>query len=272
MSEFKYLSDGRKVQIVGKLNNVEYIVQEIFVTAAGDEVPSGERFTTKSLHDAPVISYYKKEEERAKQSLERVKKEINGAHDRLRELEIKQAALKSVYSSAFKAVKDTNNADLQILFDFLEGNIKWVVELGYSLNEPIPFMDFITTREYNRFESVRLISLFGRSDGALNWRMSQYSDPSGSYWKECKFFKTHEEAVNCVQEIALFRLEEGKLTNEEIRLCIKLGIKLPYEKTAALIIERKAKQEQSTRAQAEKTNAEAHAKAEEYNKLLEALA
>lgn len=55
--EYKFLSDGRKVAVVGKINQTEYIVQEIFVTDSGDEIPSGEKFTAKSLHDKPVESY-----------------------------------------------------------------------------------------------------------------------------------------------------------------------------------------------------------------------
>ncbi|VGD33408.1 Uncharacterised protein [Klebsiella pneumoniae] len=56
--EIKYLSDGRKVVVVGQLNQTETIVQEVFVTEAGDELPGGERFVTKSLHDVPVESWY----------------------------------------------------------------------------------------------------------------------------------------------------------------------------------------------------------------------
>ncbi|HEI9857545.1 TPA: hypothetical protein SLO96_000850 [Proteus mirabilis] len=51
--ETKFLSDGRKVAVLGKLNTTESIVQEIFVTDSGVEIPSGENFTTKSLHDEP---------------------------------------------------------------------------------------------------------------------------------------------------------------------------------------------------------------------------
>ena len=55
----KYMSDGRKVVVIGQLNTVESIVQEIFVTEQGDEIPSGERFTTKDLHDTPEQNYEK---------------------------------------------------------------------------------------------------------------------------------------------------------------------------------------------------------------------
>lgn len=42
MSNMKYLADGRKVVVIGKINQTEHIVQEIFVTDSGDELPSGD--------------------------------------------------------------------------------------------------------------------------------------------------------------------------------------------------------------------------------------
>lgn len=53
MTDIKYTDDGKKVLVVGKLNAQQTIVQEIFVSA-GQEIPSGENFVVKSLHDAPA--------------------------------------------------------------------------------------------------------------------------------------------------------------------------------------------------------------------------
>ena len=53
----KYTTDGKKVAIVGKLNNTETIVQEIFVSENGSEIPAGENFVVKSLLDAPAKSW-----------------------------------------------------------------------------------------------------------------------------------------------------------------------------------------------------------------------
>ena len=55
----KYTSDGKKVAIVGKLNAQETIVQEVFVSGES-EIPSGENFIVKSLHDNPVVSWKEK--------------------------------------------------------------------------------------------------------------------------------------------------------------------------------------------------------------------
>ena len=55
----KYTSDGKKVVVVGALNSKETIVQEVFVQGE-TEIPSGENFVVKSLHNSPSISWKEK--------------------------------------------------------------------------------------------------------------------------------------------------------------------------------------------------------------------
>lgn len=68
------MSDGRKVVVIGQLNTVESIVQEIFVTEQGDEIPNWSTLhNKKDLHDKPVISYKKKEEIKLEETLAKLK-------------------------------------------------------------------------------------------------------------------------------------------------------------------------------------------------------
>ena len=57
--EIKFTTDGKKVIVIGSLNSQEKIVQEIFIVG-GSEIPSGEHFVVKSLHDAPAVSWKEK--------------------------------------------------------------------------------------------------------------------------------------------------------------------------------------------------------------------
>lgn len=57
MAEIKYTTCGKKVVVIGDLNQTEKIVQEIFVTNDGAEIPSGERFVVKAC----IEKYYGKE-------------------------------------------------------------------------------------------------------------------------------------------------------------------------------------------------------------------
>ena len=52
----KYTTDGRKVVVLGSLNSQEKIVQEVFIIN-GSEIPSGEHFVVKTLHDYPAVSW-----------------------------------------------------------------------------------------------------------------------------------------------------------------------------------------------------------------------
>jgi hypothetical protein len=87
MSNIKFTSDGKKVAIVGKLNSQETIVQEIFVQGES-EIPSGEHFVVKSLHDTPAVSWkeseLKKLEERYRTDKEKFESEIKDAEKKYR--------------------------------------------------------------------------------------------------------------------------------------------------------------------------------------------
>ena len=105
IQDCKYLSDGRKVVVVGVLNQTETIVQEVFVTKSGDEIPSGERFVVKSLHDAPVLSYKTKEEARLLKRIESEKKELAGIVVKQRAAKQKLETLRSILKCTTKLVE-----------------------------------------------------------------------------------------------------------------------------------------------------------------------
>ena len=58
-NNIKYTDDNKKVKVIGKLNNTDWIVQEIYIDGK-TEVPSGEQFVTKSLHEKPLQSWKEK--------------------------------------------------------------------------------------------------------------------------------------------------------------------------------------------------------------------
>lgn len=65
MENIKYTTDGKKVKVLGNLNSQEKIVQEIFIVNES-EIPSGEHFVVKTLHDAPAVSWKEKNLKRVK--------------------------------------------------------------------------------------------------------------------------------------------------------------------------------------------------------------
>jgi hypothetical protein len=224
--DIKYLSDGRKVAVVGKLNNIETIVQEIFVTKSGDEIPGGERFVTKSLHDEPVISYAEKEKKELETQVakwrrqsEDARRDYNQCYAKLQGI---QAALYS--ASQFKAALSKN--DLEVFTKFVTGTIEYLVIDSYSINPPVKLIDKIIDFESNSgrsYDAVRLLSVMGRSNGELGYNLHQYYDGSGSS-TEVYPFTDLADAIAHIKARALGKIEKGYLSLEDYEKCIAMGI------------------------------------------------
>ena len=194
--ESKFLSDGRKVTIIGQLNNTEWIVQEVFVTAQGDESPSGERFTTKSLHDSPVETYKDRQEKKLNESIRTLQNKETAVQESIKKLERERIAYEKTFKST-KALSDSllkqiDEGALNLLCDVMAGNVKYLVEdSGYGVYEPKLFLDAI--KSYDSYDiEIKLLSLFGRSNGSLVYKMNQYYDGSGGS-REVILIRTDEE-------------------------------------------------------------------------------
>jgi len=193
---YKYTTDGRKVVIVGNLNAAETIVQEVFVTTGGTEVPSGENFVVKSLHDAPVRSWKEDRIAELDAEYERRKAEMDGYRSKVSKAQ-KAAKLHAQALTAFAS--NAAKEQLSTVEDFVSGEIThFVLNTEYGAPRIRPFSDAITdVSEYDR-DSIRLLSLFGRTNGDMEWRLHQYSDASGGSSPVIPA-QGYEEAVSIVQ-------------------------------------------------------------------------
>lgn len=194
--ESKFLSDGRKVTIIGQLNNTEWIVQEVFVTAQGDEIPSGERFTTKSLHDSPVETYKDRQEKKLNESIRALQNKETALQESIKKLERERTAYEKTFKStealSDSLLKQIDEGAFNLLCDVMSGNVKYLIEdSSYGVYEPKLFLDAL--KSYDGYDTeIKLISLFGRSDGSLVYKLSQYYDGSGGS-REIKLIRTDEE-------------------------------------------------------------------------------
>ena len=105
-SSIKYTTDGKKVVVIGDLNQSEKIVQEIFVTEDGCEIPSGERFVVKSLLDSPSVSWKEKS---------------------LKDLEIKYESQKKYWDAQINQLNDEKrivSTQLRQIVNNIKSNIK----------------------------------------------------------------------------------------------------------------------------------------------------
>ena len=213
MSENKYTKDGKKVAVIGKLNNEEWIVQEIFV-ADGKEFPAGENFTTKTLLDKPAETYYERQQKQLKQRIERIEGEIKTAEKKCKIVERKATAGRLI-NYATEKYADIDLEQLDALFALMAGQITHVVVEKYSDYIIESLVDAVEATDSPchgciRSDGLRLVSLFGcRSSGErdkndrsfrLDWRINQYRDSSGSYHPiyPCK---SYEDAVAKLDEL-----------------------------------------------------------------------
>lgn len=190
--DIKYTTDGRKVRVIGNLNNRETIVQEIFIDDTGAEIPSGENFVVKSLHDAPRVSWQEKELKNIEQEYKSAQESFKRKADDMRRQTRKVAAIirASKEMERFFSMEKFKKLDL-----FLAGAFTHLIITKWSGLEIVEFG--AETEDYNT-RNIKLLTLFGRAGGELNWKLNTYSDGSGcSYIAEPCF--SYEDALEKAQ-------------------------------------------------------------------------
>lgn len=223
--EFKYLSDGKKVVVIGQLNNVESIVQEVFVTEGGDEIPSGEKFTTKNLHDEPVVSWEAKEEAKQKLRLNRVRDAIKQEEDKQSHVRMKLKGLEALFKQSTLLLESLEGQDLDTLISVMSGTCEYLVVGNYGVPELVKFDDGIVDKDdYGRFEALKLISLMGKTNGDLKYRINRYSDGSGSY-DDAIPCNSIDEAKDIIRNIVISDIGKDRFPNmSDVKKLHKMGI------------------------------------------------
>ncbi len=204
MSNIKYTNDGKKVLVLGKLNAEQSIVQEIFVSE-GQEIPSGENFVVKSLHDKPVESWKEKRLRELEQNYESERKRLEGEIDRMRQcLSAAKEKAKIQADAILRFVKGSDESQIETLKRFMAGEITHVYITGHS-PEIVDWTD--STKQYDvdswsgriKHEGLKLISILGKSDGDLSYRLHQYRDGSGN-WQEIYPACSYQDALAMAQK------------------------------------------------------------------------
>lgn len=195
----KYTSDGKKVIVVGKLNAQETIVQEIFVASSGQEIPSGENFIVKSLHDEPVKSWKEKQLESLEKTYEQDQKEWRTKIER-QKIELRnsyeKARLKSM--ALFKFAENSKPEQMETLRAFLSGEITHFFVGGFAPS--IKLWDEVYDNFNERhIDTIKLISLYGNSNGDLSYRIHRYSDGSGGSHVSIIPCRSYKEALHYAQ-------------------------------------------------------------------------
>jgi len=118
---------------------------------------------------------------------------------------------------------------LQRVLDYLDGKLTWALELGYRMQ--IVRVEDLRCQCNPR--DLKLISLFGDSNGDLNFRVGHYSDGSGMGSHEIELFPSKEDAIQRAREAV-----DEVLADDIKRLCADALIE-EYGFDSALIREHK---------------------------------
>lgn len=238
MSEIKYTKDGKKVAVLGKLNSEESIVQEIFVSPEGQEIPAGENFVAKGLLDKPLESWKDKDIAKREANYERRRNEIARAlkHQQERISEAKEKA-KLKANALFAFASNAESEQLDLLRAFMSGEITHFWIGGYQRkiaswsDDDLYQIDSWGGRR--RVEAVKLVSVFGGSDGNLHYRLHNYKDGSDGGGKRIIPCRSHDEAVahaqaECNEDAARFLQNENAACFLSLKEWQKIeGVEIP---------------------------------------------
>lgn len=228
----KYTTDGRKVAIVGKLNNTETIVQEIFVSENGSEIPAGENFVVKSLLDAPAKSWKETQ-------IENIEKQYNSAKDNLEkatnELQKKTREMSNYTQDKMrwmKSIADNITKDwFELVYGFVCGEYTHFVCTSYWKWQIVTFDEFIKPNDGG---GIRAFGIWNDYDKKAHpvLKLSHYRDGSDNNWTEVLYCRSYEEALQKSKEL----LESTERLNDAmIDFAKKYNIGIPAEKMAAFL-------------------------------------
>ncbi|HHL2824725.1 TPA: hypothetical protein ACQ431_002954 [Citrobacter murliniae] len=235
--ETKFLSDGRKVVIVGALNNQETIVQEVFVTAQGDEIPGGERFVVKSLHDQPVETYLSREKAKQERELETAKAALVRVNGEINETKNKLSFWKDLLNQTKALSEHIDEQDFSYFIDVMTGKMNYAVADTYGTPKIEPFAEFMSVINNDwhggKYEGIKLLSLLGNSNGNINFKVNRWPDGSGDY-TTVTFFHTYEQAREFVKMKVVSNLEKRRPSISEVKSLLNMGITFSQEEMAII--------------------------------------
>lgn len=213
--ETKFLSDGRKVVVCGKINQTEYIVQEVFVTKDGSEIPSGENFTAKSLHDMPVESYAVRESRRLEDIIKGLKQERDKLDKDVANLKQKRIASAEWLKRNKFIEGNLPDFDWDYFCDVLMGNMKYAVTYDYSI-EVYEFDKKVEDWENSQFDSLKAFNVsynWNKEKGCKEYQFNygRYSDNSGGT-QNVKLCKDEKELQNALSDLIKEKFEQGRLS------------------------------------------------------------
>lgn len=125
---------------------------------------------------------------------------------RINQLEATERQARRSYDDRMRFLKTFPK--LERLDDFLSGKFTHIVTWGWYKLEILKIDDFMKERD-----GMRLLTLYGKTNGELNWMLGEYSDHSGGK-QSCAPCFSYEEAIKELQRISEERFTALRTTTE----------------------------------------------------------
>lgn len=218
----KFLKDGSAVEVVSEIGPGRILVAPIYCSGDDEYTDDlGLRIVDK-VFDTPPTMLYHEEIQKLRDQRQALQDEMNSTRDQHRKMIKEQFEFMKIHDKRMKEFAKFK--PLEMLEAFIEGKITHYVEIT-TWGKP-------RIIEFNEADSreLRLLSLFGKSNGDLSWRLNRYYDNSGCSVEVIPVCSL-EAAEAIVRDWVIKRLEETKDT-PEIELVLfagKSGIDVPQE-------------------------------------------
>jgi hypothetical protein len=223
--KLKYLVDGSAVEVVEELTS-GFLVQSYY-SYGDDEEPyldrTGIKIVDRVFDTPPVAKFH--------ESIQRLNDEI----DQLKQTKANLLAEQKAYQKDIEeaSAKRKQHEQLRLLDDFIDGKITHYVEFYWN-GEPniVEFQD--AKCGYDR-KKLKLLTLFGDSNGNLEWKLSAYSDGSGCSSTVVPT-TSYEQAVEVAKSHITDLLQDAKRSavQSTVNIADKWGVPVPddYRKQA----------------------------------------
>lgn len=228
-----YLEDGTECRLAAIMPKA-YCVEPLYRYDECGEPDYGDPVIVYKVFENPPEVIINKQIENKKQELQNLVEEVNKYKDQFRiyeEAEKKMSAFKDKYLA------------LNRICDFLDGKLTHYVKVLYTNKITIttPKEETCSSGDSSGYGSekvydTKLLTLFGKSNGDLSWRLNQYKDGSGCSY-EVYPCSSYEEALELATQKIMTLLEnyykeclENKNRNipsDIIKSAEKLNIKIP---------------------------------------------
>jgi len=225
-SEYRFLSDGRKVEIIERLNTKEIIVQEVYIDEHGKEITSGPKFVATNLYETKPLTWNEKRLKNVEEALQKEIKKLEDIKEECKNIKNELQARRAILKNVDLFVKHLPKAQFDTFIAFLSGTVEYIVTYQYKITKPIKFIDgLIRWETFNgkEYDNIKLMSVLGKSNGEIAYGLHQYYDSSGLY-EQVHPFTCYEDAVAFIKTLAQNKIEQNKLSTEEYNTCMELGI------------------------------------------------